>query len=41
VLRLVAEGRIGLDDPVGRYLPRRLLAEMLTPVGTANEIRFR
>ena len=25
VLQLVAEGRVGLDDPVGRYLPRRLL----------------
>jgi CubicO group peptidase (beta-lactamase class C family) len=34
VLQLVARGRVGLDDPVGRYLPRRLLAEMLTPVDT-------
>jgi CubicO group peptidase (beta-lactamase class C family) len=53
VLQLVAGGRVGLDDPVGSYLPRRLLAEMLTPVdtgapgaaranpGTASEIRFR
>jgi D-alanyl-D-alanine carboxypeptidase len=27
VLQLVAEGRVGLDAPVGRYLPRRLLPE--------------
>ena len=27
VLQLVAEGRVGLDDPVGRYLPRRLLPD--------------
>jgi hypothetical protein len=34
VLQLVAKGRVGLDDPVVRYLPRRLLPEMLTPVDT-------
>ena len=27
VLQLVAEGRVGLDAPVGRYLPRRLLPD--------------
>ena len=27
VLQLVAEGRVGLDDPVGWYLPRRLLPD--------------
>ena len=27
VLQLVARGRVGLDDPVGRYLPRRLLPD--------------
>jgi D-alanyl-D-alanine carboxypeptidase len=27
VLQLVAGGRVGLDDPVGSYLPRRLLPE--------------
>ena len=30
VLQLVAEGRLGLDAPVGRYLPRRLLPDAAT-----------